>query len=174
MIHWNHHPNHDVWLNEAAAMLAQMVNGYTLGGVDDEFMREPDTQLNSWQASPDLARANYGASFLFLNFLRTYYGGDEIVRAVVAAPGGGSTAVDAALESVGRTERFTDIFERWTLANLLDDVPGASDQQLDYPEQAVSMSISERLTDYPAQFRISVRHRLHRASAPFQRRYPPG
>ena len=156
MIHWHHRPNHDVWLNEGAAMLAQVINGYTLGGVDDDFMREPDTQLNGWQSSPDLARANYGAAFLFLDFLRTYYGGDDIVRAVVAAPGGGSAAVDAALQSTGRTERFADIFERWTLANLLDGEGGASDAKLDYPGRAVSMSISERLTDYPVQHSGSV------------------
>jgi hypothetical protein len=133
-----------------------VVNGYTLGGVDDDFMREPDTQLNGWQSSPDLARANYGASFLFLDFLRTYYGGDDIIRAVVSAPGGGSTAVDAALESVGRKERFADIFERWTLANLLDGEKGAGDARLDYPAQAVSMSISERLSGYPAEYSGSV------------------
>lgn len=156
MIHWNQHPNHDVWLNEGASMLAQDINGYSLGGVDNDFMRDPDTQLNTWQSNPDLARANYGASFLFLDFLRTYYGGDDVIHALVASQGGGTTAVDAALRAVGRTETFVDVFKRWTLANLLDDVPGASEDKLEYPDRSVQMSLSAQLTDYPAQTSGSV------------------
>ncbi len=156
MIHWNQNPHHDVWLNEGASMLAQALNGYTLGGVDEDFMRDPDTQLNAWQASPNLARANYGAAFLFLDFLRNYYGGDDIIRAVVAAPGEGSSAIDAALESVGVKERFTDIFDKWTLANLLDDDPGADAVHLEYPDRSVNMSVSDQLSSYPAHETGSV------------------
>lgn len=151
MIHWNQHPNHDVWLNEGASMLAQALNGYSLGGVDNDFMSQPDTQLNAWQANPDLARANYGASYLFLDFLRIYYGGDDIIRAVVSSSGGGTAAIDNALASVGSTERFVDVFKKWTLANLLDGVPGAHDAKLEYPDHAIEMSVSNQISDYPAQ-----------------------
>lgn len=156
MIHWNQRPNHDVWLNEGASMLAQALNGYTLGGVDNDFMSQPDTQLNSWQSNPEAARANYGASFLFFDFLRTYYGGDDTIRALVSAPGSSADAVDAALASVGRPERFADVFEKWTLANLLDGTPGAADAKLDYPNRAVAISLSHSFNAYPAYLPSSV------------------
>ena len=48
MIHWHNNPNHDVWINEGASVLASDANGYDISGVDGDFMREPDTQLNAW------------------------------------------------------------------------------------------------------------------------------
>lgn len=151
MIHWHQQANHDVWINEGASVLASAINGYEVAGVDGDFMREPDTQLNAWQPDPQSARANYGAAFLFLDFLRAHYGGDDIIREVVAAPGQGTEVIDNALTSLGRKERFTDVFERWVLANLLDGAPGAQAQGLTYPDREVSVSPGERLASYPAE-----------------------
>ena len=149
MIHWHEHPNHDVWLNEGASMLAQAVNGYSLGGVDDDFMRRPDTQLDAWQASPDLARANYGAAYLFLDFLRDHYGGDDTIRSVVSAPGEGTDAINNGLRAAGRSESFNDVFKQWALANLLDGQKGADAANLDYPDREVSVSVGAGITTYP-------------------------
>jgi immune inhibitor A len=156
MIHWNNHPNHDVWLNEGASVLASWVNGYDIAGVDSDFMREPDTQLNAWQYSPEAARANYGASFLLFDFLRSHYGGADMVRAIVGAPGQGTDVIDNALAGLGRPERFTDVFERWVLANLLDGQRGAAEQGLDYPDREVSVSPVDSLLEYPAERRGTV------------------
>lgn len=149
MIHWHEHPNHDVWLNEGASMLAQAVNGYSLGGVDDDFMRRPDTQLDAWQASPDLARANYGAAYLFLDFLRDHYGSDDTIRSVVSAPGEGTDAINNGLRAAGRSESFDDVFKQWALANLLDGQKGADAANLDYPDREVSVSVGAGITTYP-------------------------
>src|SRR5206468_986330 len=78
MIHWHEHPNQDIWLNEGSSMLAEALNGYDAQGTDTAFMRQPGVQLNAWQPSPDLARPYYGASLLFLDYLRTHYGGTSI------------------------------------------------------------------------------------------------
>ena len=149
MIHWNQNPGHDVWLNEGASMLAQEINGYGTGGVEHGFMTEPDLQLNAWQANPDAARGNYGASFLFFEFLRSHYGGDDMLRELVAAPGRGIDSVDYALDSLGSTDRFLDVFERWTLANLLDGAPGAEEAGLYYPDRDVQVSPQEAVDSYP-------------------------
>ncbi|MEO8287717.1 MAG: hypothetical protein ABI670_14915 [Chloroflexota bacterium] len=151
MIHWHEHANHDVWLNEGASVLASAMNGYQIAGVDSDFMREPDTQLNSWQASADAARANYGASFLFLDFLRTHYGGDDMIRTMVSSPGQGTEVIDNALKSMGRPERFADVFAKWVLANLLDVVPGADADGLAYPDRDVSVSTQDSLRNYPVE-----------------------
>jgi hypothetical protein len=156
MIHWHESPDHDVWINEGAAVLASWANGYEVGGVDGDYMRNPDTQLNAWQSSPDASRANYGASFLFFDFLRSNYGGDDTIRAIVAAPGKGADAVTRGLRDAGRTDSFDDVFQRWVLANLLDGKPGANSQGLDYPDREVSVSPADTLSSYPVERTATV------------------
>ena len=149
MIHWHHNAGHDVWLNEGASMLAQDINGYGTGGVEQDFLGRSDLQLNSWQSNPEASRANYGASFLFFDFLRAHYGGDQVLRAVVAARGRGADAVDNALADLGSQDSFLDAFNRWTLANLLDSEPGAEDLGLYYPGREVKVSPQNLVDDYP-------------------------
>lgn len=156
MIHWNNSPSHDVWLNEGSSMLAQALNGYALGGVDDAFMRNPDTQLTGWAANPDLARANYGAAYLFLDYLRTYYGGDGMIRSIVATPGAGFAAIDRVLEAGGYSERFVDVFEKWALTNLLDGTPGAAEDDYEYPNQSIAVSLADNISSYPADLSATV------------------
>lgn len=148
MIHWHEHPNQDIWLNEGSSVLASALNGYTVLGVDGDFMRDPDVQLNAWQASPGLARPNYGAAFLFLDYLRTHYGGDPVIRAVISAPEPGVKAIDTALASLGYSDRFVDAFKKWTLANLLDGQPGTG-AGLSYPDREVQASAQVELDTYP-------------------------
>jgi hypothetical protein len=151
MIHWHNNPNHDVWINEGSSVLASAVNGYDIAGVDGSFMGQPDTQLNAWQPNANAARANYGAAYLFLDYLRTHYGGDDMIRAVVAAPGQGAEVFDHALASMGKPERFADVFEKWTLANLLDGEKGADEAELSYPDREVSVSEADSVGGYPAE-----------------------
>ncbi len=149
MIHWHEHPNQDVWLNEGASVLASALNGYDVMGVDGDFMRSPDVQLNAWRENPDLARANYGASFLFLDYLRLHYGGDKISRATISSPGSGTDAIDNALASLGYTDRSTAVFKKWALANLVDGLPGALEKGLDYSDRQVNASPQVILDHYP-------------------------
>ncbi|HYP38838.1 MAG TPA: hypothetical protein VEX13_00620 [Chloroflexia bacterium] len=156
MIHWHQQASHDVWLNEGAAVLASALNGYDLFGVDADFMRSPDTQLNAWQHNPNAARPNYGASFLFLDFLRSQYGGDKMIRALVAAPGQGTGAVDHALTSLGYKERFADVVTRWMLANVVDVMEGADAEGLSYSDREVSVSPQAAIDSYPKDIADSV------------------
>jgi immune inhibitor A len=151
MIHWHEHANQDIWLNEGASVLASALNGYDVLGVDVDFMQDPDVQLSAWQPSPGLARANYGAAFLFLDYLMAHYGGEQIMRAVLAAPEPGAKAVDTALRSLGHSESFIDVFKQWTLANLVDGLPGAG-PALDYPDREVQVSPQVVLDHYPTGY----------------------
>jgi hypothetical protein len=156
MIHWNESPDHDVWLNEGASVLASVANGYDVGGVDFDYLRNTDTQLNAWQANPDSSRANYGASFLFFDFLRANYGGDDTIRSIVGADGKGPEAITRGLRDAGRTESFEDVFTQWVLANLLDGEPGAEARGLAYPDREASVSPSDTLSSYPTDRRATV------------------
>lgn len=149
MIHWHQNPGHDVWLNEGASVLASVLNGYDAVGVDGDFMRGPDVQLNAWQPNPDAARANYGASMLFLDFLRDHYGGDSVLRAIVAAKGQGTDAIDNALAALGSPDHFIDAYRKWILANAVDGQPGVTAKGLDYPDRQVEISPGAVVKRYP-------------------------
>ncbi|HUP27714.1 MAG TPA: hypothetical protein VM409_04705, partial [Chloroflexia bacterium] len=152
MIHWHEHPNHDVWLNEGASVLAADLNGFNVGGVDARFMTDTDVQLTTWRPVPSESISNYGASFLFLDYLRAHYGGDKIIGSTVAAEGQGPDAIDNALTAVGRTERFTDVFKNWTIANLVDGLPGSAENGLDYPDREVQVSPQDQIDTYPKEY----------------------
>ncbi len=156
MIHWNEHANHDVWLNEGMSVLASALNGYEDVGVDTDFMANTDTQLNAWDSTPNASIVHYGASFLFLDFLRAHYGGKEILSSIVAAPGSGTDAIDNALAKLGKKERFKDVFENWVLANILDGQSQAAKEGLDFPDRDVTISPHVRVTSYPKEYKGDV------------------
>jgi immune inhibitor A len=149
MIHWHEHPRQEVWLNEGASVLASALNGYSQQGYVGYFTRNPDIQLTAWQSPPSLAIGNYGAAYLFLDYLRVHYGGSKVIRAAISARASGGAAIDEALASVGSPDRFLDVFKRWTLANLVDEQPGADAQGLDYPDLNVAASPHDVISDYP-------------------------
>jgi hypothetical protein len=148
MVHWYSAPNHDVWLNEGAAVLAEALNGFSDVGVDGGFMRDTDVQLTAWQSSPNESLRHYGAAYLFLEYLRSHYGGEQLLHALVSADGQGIEAVTNALKETGHTESFEDVFKEWVAANLLDDEAVAPDK-LTYPERDVQVRMHERVTNFP-------------------------
>jgi len=156
MIHWNEHANHDVWLNEGMAVLASALNGYEDVGVDFDFMTDTDIQLNAWESTPNESGPHYGAAFLFLDYIRAHYGGKEILKDIVSSPGTGINAIDNALKALGKQEQFKDVFERWTVANLLDGQEDAAKQGLDYPDREVSVSPHVRVSSYPKDYKGTV------------------
>lgn len=79
MIQFNTRRRSAVWLNEGQAVLCEKANGFS--PTDGEaYLRVPDTQLNDW-ADLDTARPHYGLAFMFLEYLRQYAGGDDLIRA---------------------------------------------------------------------------------------------
>jgi hypothetical protein len=148
MIHWHEHPNQDIWLNEGAAVLASALNGYDVQGVDADFMRDPGAQLNGWKPSPAMARPNYGAAFLFLDYLMLHYGGDKVIRALIDAPQPGIEAVNSALAGLGYSDRFPQVFENWAIANLVDSRPGIAPQYR-YSDRDVHVAPEASMSYYP-------------------------
>ena len=124
MIHWNMHPHEDLWLNEGMSMLAQVINKYTDDGFGQTFISQPSTQLNTWnEANP---YAHYGAALLFLAYLYDHYG-VGIVRDILADKQYTDFAlIDDVLKKRHIALTAHEIFQRWVLANLVDDPSIAS------------------------------------------------
>ncbi|MEN6435319.1 MAG: hypothetical protein ABFD58_05815 [Anaerolineaceae bacterium] len=127
MIHFYQDTNEDGWVNEGFAELASLLNHFDPGGNDYIFLNNPDWQLNTWSDDPDLTRANYGASFLFISYFFDRFG-EDITRQLVSEPGNGFEGIDTVLERNSVKDELTaqditadDFFADWVITNYLND-----------------------------------------------------
>jgi hypothetical protein len=110
MIQFNKRVRSVVWFNEGHAQLCERFVGYS-GGFDQQFLRQPDTQLNDWSDLDKDATLHYGAALLFLEFLRQHAGGDDLINALLAHGVNTPLDIDAVLKARGQPgmdEQFAD------------------------------------------------------------------
>ncbi len=119
MIHWHMHPHEELWLNEGMSMLAQVLNKYSDDGFGQTFISQSNTQLNTWNEV--VPYAHYGAALLFLAYLYDHYG-VTIVRDILADKQYTDfPLIDDVLRKMHIQLTAHEVFQRWVLANLVDD-----------------------------------------------------
>jgi len=128
MIHQNLDPNESTWINEGFAELAMLLNGYDPGGADWLYARNPDIQLNFWPRDEvESTLPHYGASFLFMTYLYDRFG-EYFSRNLVSDPLNDFSSIDSVLaEMIPENDENAlingdDVFQDWTIANLIQDV----------------------------------------------------
>lgn len=126
MIHFYTDRNDESWINEGFSVLAELLNGYDVGGFDYLFMLDPDLALTHWPG-PGQSGPNYGSSFLFVTYFLNRYG-EDATKALVASPLNGMESIDAVLLQLGELDPNTglpftadDFYADWAVANYLDD-----------------------------------------------------
>ena len=136
MIHYYTDRNEETWVNEGFSVLAELLNDYDIGGFDYLFMLDPDLSLTFWPGNGEFS-ANYGASFMYLNYFLNRYG-EQATKALVAHPENGMESIDIVLRELGATDPATgqaldadDVFADWGVANYLDD-PNFTDGRYTY------------------------------------------
>ncbi len=77
----------------------------------------PFTALTFWGSGLE----DYGASYLFQLYLYEHYGGTAFVSALVQEQANGIEGIQNTLDTFGAKENFDQIFDDWTVANLIDD-----------------------------------------------------
>jgi len=154
-IHWHMDPYEDGWVNEGCSELAQVLNGYSPGGTEQAFLRQPDTQLNTWSDQPGQNAVHYGASYLFLDYFYRRFG-EEMLRDLVTSRGRGIAGFNDVLARHGYTLRFDDVFQDWIVANVLDD-PKLGDGRYAYPDRDGHATIVETVTAPTAVLSSTVR-----------------
>jgi len=127
MIHWYGDRNEETWMNEGFSDLAMLLNGYTIGGADRDYVRTPDIQLTDWPSDPTYRTEHYGAAFLFLTYFLDRFG-EGATKALVAEPANGMVSIDKVLASLAATDGSTgkpigadDVFADWVVASFLQD-----------------------------------------------------
>ena len=112
----------EAWLNEGLSELAVVRSGYN-APTQLNFLREPDTQLNSWPNSSNTG-SSYGAGLLFTEYVADRFGGDDAILALVQADSDGLNSIAQYLELTGSELDVIHLFRDWTVANLVDEESG--------------------------------------------------
>jgi len=112
----------EAWLNEGLSELAVVRARYN-APTHLNFLREPDTQLNSWPNSVNTG-SSYGAGLLFTEYVTDRFGGDDAILGLVEASADGLNSIEEYLKLVGSDLKVIDLFKDWTIANLVDEESG--------------------------------------------------
>ncbi len=131
MIQFNTRRRSAVWFNEGHSVLCEKLNGFN--PTDGEaYLRVPDTQLNDW-ADLDTARPHYGLAFMFLEYLRQYAGGEDLIRAFMQKGIDTPADFDAVLKQRGQL----GIEEQWLNFVAANEFIGVNaDSPYTYPQGA--------------------------------------
>ena len=140
LIHWRHDPHEATWVDEGCAGYASFLCGYSVLEHVEAFEKTPSVSLIAWPERAADALPHYGAAFIFMLYLHEQYGGTETLTEIVWNRGTSLTGVADALALRGITQKVSDIFIEWKLANYLSDY------------YAVRLSLSPRRwhTSYPS------------------------
>jgi hypothetical protein len=129
LIHWNADRSETVWVNEGLSMVAPTVAGVdpgptsALGNAIMAFGLDYDNSLTQWgDRGQDGIIADYGAVGLFFTYLGEKYGGPDTFARIVHSREHGIEGVLDGLKEAGYPVAFAELFTRWAVANLADDV----------------------------------------------------
>jgi len=115
LIHYNYDPTEQIFVNEGFSMYAEIVCGYGLGNLSD-YLQNTNVSLFSWSKQiADYARAQLWTLYL------CEQGSDSLAKKIVQNTSHGITGIDQGLTAVGSPLRFNDVFNNWTVANILND-----------------------------------------------------
>ncbi len=107
------------WIEEGIASFVEWaIYGNIHGIFVDGYLEDPSVSLTSGNTF----ETYYGASFTLLLYLFEHHGGERFIREFARQDILGIRGINAALTSLGRSERFADVFRNWALANFVNDL----------------------------------------------------
>lgn len=121
LIHWRHDPREATWVDEGCAGYASFLCGYPVQEHIAAFEKTPSVSLITWPEIEADSLPHYGAAFLWMLYLHEQHGGIGTVAEIVRNRGTSLTGVADALASKGVTQKISDIFINWKLANYLSE-----------------------------------------------------
>lgn len=121
LIHYRYDANEETWLDEAASELAMSFCGYAPLDHVRAFEGDPTVSLVNWPSGLSSSLAQYGAAFLFAQYIYEHRGGMSAIRRIVQHSQNGMRSVESALRSGGRFETATQLYADWQTALASDD-----------------------------------------------------
>ena len=107
------------WIEEGMASFVEWaIYGNVHGIFVDGYLEDPSISLTS----ANTFETYYGASFMLLLYMFEHHGGEKFIREFARQDLLGIRGIDEVLTSLGRSERFADVFKNWALANFVNNV----------------------------------------------------
>jgi hypothetical protein len=132
MIHWNYDPSEIPFVNEGCSLVAEVDCGYPIYD-QTGFVNETNHYLLDWRGDNLTEVTNdYSRAARFMTYLRDQIG-MGVFRYIVASTQHGIAGLNAGFQSFGTSRRFADIFQSWTVANILDDTTVSFSYGYRYP-----------------------------------------
>ena len=122
LIHWNHDPTEETWVNEGLSELAVVVSGFghrPVTGFTDRYAKS----LVHWPLNEALS-AYYGGSGLFMHYMAEHYSTDGTLMALISEEANGIEGINNYLRNSNFNTTFDKVFKDWVIANLLDEDSG--------------------------------------------------
>jgi hypothetical protein len=120
LIQWYVDPSETVWLNEGLSQLAEIYVGFDDTAPSEDYLDQPETQLNSWDYEDEQVYAHYAGAYLFSVYLWEQLG-DEAIQELVRHPANGMAAVWAILQGYRLDTSLEQFTAAWAAANYLDN-----------------------------------------------------
>ena len=121
MIHDHRDSGEDLWLNEGCSDLAILVaySGQAVGLQSHimSFEQYTDNDLTQF----DNQIYDYGSAFTYTAYVWEHFGGNATINSLVGNTQHGISSVTSTLSGKGYAETGTEVFYRWTVANIMDD-----------------------------------------------------
>ena len=122
LVHWNHDPTEETWVNEGLSELSVAVSGFghrPFTGFTDKFAKS----LVHWPLNGGLS-AYYGGAGLFMHYMAEHYSSDGTLMGLSSEEANGIEGINNYLQDAGFNTTFNKIFGDWAIANLLDENAG--------------------------------------------------
>ncbi|NPD87565.1 MAG: hypothetical protein HGN29_02510 [Asgard group archaeon] len=163
LIHYNYDTAEFWWLDEGCAELAKYLNGYDTTNnltsfASSYFATNPDDSLLYWnynEAGGKNVRIDYGGAYMFVFYMAEKYG-NAAIKDMVASTSVGPVSVETALQGLGHSIDFNDLYLNWITALYIDD-PSFGGGLYGYENLDISMSYN-LVSTFPA----SLTDRLNR------------
>ena len=140
-------------MNEGLSVLAEVINGFHMGGHLNVYLSNTDLQLTGWD--DEFSTPHYGAAGLFTYYFYEHYG-EEAVRRLARNPQNGMASFDAVLRDLGYPMTSIDLFADWAVANLVNN-PRLAQGQYGYRNEVTERAAFQReVSEYPALIQESV------------------
>jgi hypothetical protein len=128
LIHYNYDQSEFWWLDEGCAEFSKFLNGYDTTNnltsfASSYFANNPDDSLLYWNYNEDggkNVRIDYGGAYMFVFYMAEKYGNDAI-KDMVASTSVGPVSVENALQGLGHSIDFNDLYLNWITALYVDD-----------------------------------------------------
>lgn len=125
MIHFQHDGDEENWINEGLSDFSYVINGYGVPTSHiNAFRDHPEKNLTLWSGDSALTLANYGASYMFVEYLtelveRHGKSIPDFTKALVDESQNSITGLNAVMPGYLPADRdtFAEVFDMWLVAN---------------------------------------------------------